>query len=371
MNRRFLLLLATPFLLSAAGPLADAEREAAEALAEQRRLEQAAAVARNAGERAAASREAAAQALLAADARIAASEAALAGLAARRTALERRLASAQRPATALLAALAQAGRQPPLLLLASGSAERQVRLAALVRHVRPEVDRRTAALRDEYRVLAELGARQRQVRDELGSQRLAAAQARDRFAQMEREALRRAEDRGAEAFAAGDRSLAEGERVAGLRGEAARRRAAAALAAQLAKLPPAEPRPGAAEDRSAGAPLDWSMPASGRVTVGLGEVLPNGIRSRGLTIAAGLGTQVSAPAGGRILFAGPFRQRRGLVILDHGQGWMTLLGEVRPSVKVGQRVERGELVGRALGPVTAELFRDGKAEPAALIARSS
>jgi hypothetical protein len=50
---------------------------------------------------------------------------------------------------------------------------------------------------------------------------------------------------------------------------------------------------------------------------------------------------------------------------------MTLLSDVRPSVTVGQQVERGALVGRALGPVTAELFRNGAAEPAALIARSS
>jgi septal ring factor EnvC (AmiA/AmiB activator) len=209
------------------------------------------------------------------------------------------------------------------------------------------------------------------LREALSRQRVAAVEARTRFADLERAALARAESRGAEAFAAGDRTLAEGERLAGLRGEAERRRAATRLAADLAALAPAEPRPAAPEGKAPSAPFDWLVPATGRVTVGAGELLPNGVRSRGLTIAAATGTQVSAPAAGRIVFAGPFRDRRGMVIVDHGGGWMTLLSEVRPGVKVGERVERGSAIGRALGPVTAELFRNGAAEPAALIARSS
>jgi murein DD-endopeptidase MepM/ murein hydrolase activator NlpD len=59
-----------------------------------------------------------------------------------------------------------------------------------------------------------------------------------------------------------------------------------------------------------------------------------------------------------------------VIIIDHGGGWATLITEVRPLLRVGDRVARGQGVGRALGPVTAELFRDGRAEPAALIARS-
>jgi septal ring factor EnvC (AmiA/AmiB activator) len=78
---------------------------------------------------------------------------------------------------------------------------------------------------------------------------------------------------------------------------------------------------------------------------------------------------VVAPAAGRVAFAGPFRRRAGLVVIDHGKGWATLLTDVRPSVRVGDRVARGQGIGRALGPIGVELFRDGKAEPAALLAR--
>ena len=370
-SRRLALLLAAPLLLSAAGPLAEAEREAAAALAEQRRLEQAAATARNEAERAAASREAAAQALIAADARLAAQETALAELGRRRTLLQEQLAREQRPAAALLAGLAQSGRQPALLLLAGGGAERQVRLAALVRHVRPEIDRRTEALRGRYQALAALAGKQEQLRRELGLQRQAAAEARTRFAELERRALSRAGERSAEALAASDLSLAESEQLRRARGDTASRRAAALLAAELAKLPPAAPRPAPPSDPVATPPLDWSVPASGPITAGMGELLPNGIRSRGLVIASAPGTQVAAPAAGRVVFAGPFRARRGVVILDHGGGWMTLLSDVRASVRVGEQVQRGQAIGRTLGPLSAELFHNGKAEPAALIARSS
>lgn len=372
MIRRFALLLAAPALLSAASPLAEAEREAREAQQEQAQLEAAAADARSEAERAAAQRGAAAAALIAAEAASAAGEARLAELGRRKAALERRLAEERRPATALLAGLADAGRRPPwLALLGSGGVERQVHLSVLAREIRPEIDRRTNALRQQYDALGKLGEQERSLQADLGRQRAAAVAARERFASLEREALSRAEARGAEAVVAGDRVLAQGERTALLASDYQRRREATRLAAQLAELPAAAPRPVSAEGRAAAPPLAWSRPATGALVTGAGELLPNGVRARGMTIAAGRGTQVSAPAAGRVVFAGPFRRREGIVILDHGGGWMTLLSEVRPSVKVGDPVERGSPIGRALGPVTAELFRDGKAEPAALIARSS
>jgi septal ring factor EnvC (AmiA/AmiB activator) len=370
--RRLALLLAAPLLLSAAGPLAEAEREAREAAAEQQRLEQAAAEARGEAGRASAEAEAAAQAMIAADARIAASEARLAQLQQRRAALERRLAEARRPATALLAGLAEVGRRPQWLALAGAAgAEEQVRLAILVRQLRPEIERRTASLRGELEVLARLAEQQRSQQEELGRQRLAAAEARTRFAALERTALAAAEARGRAAVDAGDRVIVQGEQLATLGSEAERRRAAARLAAELGELPASQPRPVAAEGKTAAMPFGWQVPASGAITTGFGEVLPNGVRTRGLTIAAARGTKVRAPAAGQVVFAGPFRRRAGVVILDHGDGWKTLLSEVRSSVRVGERVGPGARVGRALGPVTAELFFEGKAEPAALIARSS
>lgn len=368
--RRLALLLAAPLLMSAADPVRVAEQEAAAAAAEQRRLEQAAEAARGAAQVAAARRAAEAQAILAADTRIALAEAQLAVLERRRALLDARLAEARRPATALLAGLAEAGRRPAWLLLArTGGADEQVRLAALVRTLGPEVERRSAALRSEAEALAATAGAQLALRQRLGEEREAAAEAQRRFAAREGEALATARARDADAFAAGDAVIGRTERAAMLAGAEARRRSARELAVALARLPAAEPRPVAGESTAPRPPIAWSIPAGGAVTVGLGELADNGVRSRGLTVASVAGTGVVAPANGRIAFAGPFRRWSGVVIIDHGGGWATLLTDVRPSVRAGDKVTRGQDLGRALGPVTAELFHDGQAQPAALIAR--
>ncbi|UUR07655.1 murein hydrolase activator EnvC family protein [Sphingomonas glaciei] len=369
--RRLLLLALAPLLVSAADPVRVAEQEAAAAAAEQTRLEAAAAEARDAASKAAAQRAAEAQAMLAADTRIALAEAQLAALDRRRAILDARLAEARRPATALLAGLAEAGRRPAWLMLATaGGAEQQVRLTALVRALGPEVEKRTAALRSEAEALTATADAQRALRAKLGEERKAAAEAQQRFAARESEALASAQARDSEAFEAGDTVIDRSERLAMLTSEAARRQAARSLAAALSRLPAAEPRPVPADERADKRPFAWIVPAGGQVTSGMGELAGNGVRSRGVTFAASRGTQVVAPADGRIAFAGPFRRREGVVIIDHGEGWATLLTEVRPAVRVGDRVARGQAIGRALAPVTAELFRGGRAEPASQIASS-
>ncbi len=369
--RRLLLLGIVPILVSAADPVRVAEQEAAAAAAEQQRLEAAAKAARSDAQKAAAQRAAEAQAMLAADTRIALAEAQLAVLERRRALLDARLAEARRPATALLAGLAEAGRRPAWLMLATaGGAEEQVRLTALVRAMGPEVEKRTTALRGEAEALAETSRAQQKLREQLADERKAAAEGQARFAARERESLAAAQANERGAFDAGDTVLDHGERLAMLQSEAARRQAARTLAASLARLPDSEPRPLRSDERRPRRPFAWSLPAGGAVTTGMGELADNGVRARGLTFAAATGTQVVAPAAGRIAFAGPFRARAGVVIVDHGKGWATLLTGVRPAVRVGDRVTGGDGLGRALGPVTAELFRDGKAEPAALFARS-
>jgi septal ring factor EnvC (AmiA/AmiB activator) len=117
--------------------------------------------------------------------------------------------------------------------------------------------------------------------------------------------------------------------------------------------------------------LAWQMPVGGPVRMGLFEVSPDGVRSRGTTVNSYRGAPVIAPAAGRIAFAGPFRRREGVIIVDHGGGWMTLLTDVRTTLPVGTVVAGGAPLGRALGDVTVELSRNGTPQPAALIARSS
>jgi septal ring factor EnvC (AmiA/AmiB activator) len=80
---------------------------------------------------------------------------------------------------------------------------------------------------------------------------------------------------------------------------------------------------------------------------------------------------VRAPADGTIAFAGAFRRHDGVVIIDHGRGWMTMMTGVRSDRRKGDKVRRGDPLGRALGPIGLELSTNGRPVSAALIAGSS
>ena len=95
------------------------------------------------------------------------------------------------------------------------------------------------------------------------------------------------------------------------------------------------------------------------------------MKSRGLTLATGRGAQVIAPAAGIIRFAGPFRDYDGIVIIDHGGGWMSLIVNLRSSLQAGAKVAAGDPLGRALGPLGVELSHNGRHASPALIAGSS
>ena len=106
-------------------------------------------------------------------------------------------------------------------------------------------------------------------------------------------------------------------------------------------------------------------PVAGRLVIGFGELSDNGVRARGLTFAVAPAARVVAPAAGRIVFARPFRGFGTVVIIDHGQGWVTLLaGLGRLSVTREQPVAAGALIGTAGAgdppQVTVELRRRGR-----------
>ena len=97
----------------------------------------------------------------------------------------------------------------------------------------------------------------------------------------------------------------------------------------------------------------------------------SGVRSRGLTLATGRGAQVTAPADGVVKFAGPFRDYDGVVIIDHGRGWLSLIVDIASELHAGDRVVLGQPIGRALGPLQVELSQNGRRISPALIAGSS
>ena len=235
----------------------------------------------------------------------------------------------------------------------------------------PVIRKRTAALSAELAEgqkleRAALASRQAMAR---GRSELAAK--RRQFAELEARALRSAALSGSAAVGASDVALAMGEDVEQLASQAENSRSAARISAELAALGPAPARPAPPEGPTPRSPLDYRLPVEARVIDGLGEISPSGIRSRGVTLATSRGVQVMVPAAGIIRFAGPFRDYDGIVIIDHGGGWMSLLVNVSSTLEPGARVAAGERLGRALGPLGVELSHNGRHMSPALIAGSS
>lgn len=84
-------------------------------------------------------------------------------------------------------------------------------------------------------------------------------------------------------------------------------------------------------------------PAAGPVTAGFRSY---DATHAGLDIGLVRGSPVSAPARGLVRRAGPYDQWGYAVLLDHGDGWTTLLAHLeRPLVRPGQQVGAGQLVG--------------------------
>ncbi|MEG3155238.1 murein hydrolase activator EnvC family protein [Sphingomonas sp. RB1R13] len=376
MRRLILLALVLP-LLGAADPvvvpgepsLAQAQAEVTRTAAEEVRLTAAASSAGNEAERLAGERRAAAAAITVAEARIGAAEIIYRSAQADMATRKGRLAQQQAPVAGLLAGLVTMGRRPPLLALADGSTEEFVRVRALLDATMPAIRARTAALSADLFAGQRAAASAAQARDRLAKERTGLEARRTQFAALEQRALSRQTSLAGQALGAGDETLAGGEMLGALGNEASRRRNAMNSATELARLDPIPGRPGSV----AALPplLAYQLPLDAPVAAGLGTVDTNGIRSRGLSLRNGRGAALVVPADGTVVFAGPYRRSDGVIIIDHGGGWISLIVNVATSLPKGATVRRGDPLGRALGPVEIDLTHDGAAISPAFIAASS
>ncbi len=355
-----------------------ARQDAAQAQRRSERLESAARTARARADRT--KREAAAIAarIQQSEALIDAGEKRLLLLGRQRDTLARRLAERRQPLVELTAALQNFARRPIILsLLRPGSLRDTVHLRAVLETSIPHVRTRTAALRQEIargRALqAETRATLAQVRaqqDTLATQRrkLAALEASQRFASR-----RKSGDAARET----DRALALAEEARDLTGLVDRLDDAATLRQRLAALPGPVLRPGdpggtrvanATATPTARAVFRLQLPVTGRTVAGFGTPTRGGQRSEGITMATRVGAQVTAPAAGRVAFAGSYRGYGRIVIIDHGDGWTSLVtGLGRADARVGDELVAGAPIGvagrgtDALDPrITLELRRGGE-----------
>ena len=299
-----------------------------------------------------------------------------------------RLAERQQPVVRLTAALQALARKPAIALLAQpGSLSEIIHVRALLTSILPEIRRRTARLRAEL-------ARMRKLRDDASGTLAALDRSRDRLA-IERTRLARvagasrvrsaglsriASVENERALALGEEARDLGDLVASLETSAGVRASLASLSGPI--LRPSDPaRPVPARLAAPGSmPAKaiqarrraYRLPVVGTVVTGFGEVSDGGFRSRGLTIATLPGAQAIAPADGRIAYAGAYRGYGRILVIEHRDGWTTLLTDLDTlSVGVGTDVRQGDPVGRS-GPrkprVTVELRRNGTpADIAALL----
>ncbi|MFL2781749.1 MAG: murein hydrolase activator EnvC family protein [Rhodospirillales bacterium] len=94
-------------------------------------------------------------------------------------------------------------------------------------------------------------------------------------------------------------------------------------------------------------------PAAGRTSGKYGETVTRGMTRKGLEIETRASAQVVAPYGGKVVFVGNFRGYGQLLIIDHGEGYHTLLsGMKRIDGVMGQYLRLGEPIGIMGNPGT-------------------
>ncbi len=302
----------------------------------------------------------------------------LVSLKSRRDSQVRLFLSRQQEIARLLAALQTMSRRPPsLLLFRPASALETARSASLLATVLPALNGRLTGLRAEIDSLNQaqeaLAREQRKHQAELDD--LATDRRKLEALRAEREARRggllaqvasESEKLGRMARQARDiqdllsrldvevrrrerlaRLTPPTPRPSGLSSPAAPQ-AAPARPSGTGRAPPAvvamrPPEPAAMPDPRG----NYRLPVEGNVVQRFGAALDTGGSSKGLLIRTRTEAQVVAPAGGRVVFAGPFRGYGLLLIIAHGGGYHSLLaGMSRLDEQVGAVVRPGEPIGQ-------------------------
>jgi murein DD-endopeptidase MepM/ murein hydrolase activator NlpD len=240
-----------------------------------------------------------------------------------------------------LAARARMGRLGGLrLLLASGSVSELARRRYALERI---LEKDAALLREARATRSEREAARRAQEDEAS-----------RVDALAQEAARRRAE-------AADHAAAQRAMLDVIRGEKRLHERAAAEAAEqerklgalVASLSPAPPRDARPAD-GAFAALRGRLvrPADGPIVAGFGRIVDarfNTVTSHpGVDIRAPQGSPVRAVAAGRVVHAGWFRGYGNLVIVDHGDGYHTLVAHLASmSTAVGEEVVAGTVLGSA------------------------
>jgi septal ring factor EnvC (AmiA/AmiB activator) len=292
----------------------------------------------------------------------------LAAIAKLRRTKERDLEREHARLTKLLAALQRIARNPPEAVLAySASPQDTLRSALLLKSILPHIEAQASTLRSELQAL-------RGLRDDAARRKKALAAAARRLAAKRQKVDRLIAQKKALAratWAEQQRAKADGAKLAAkarsLRGllrrierdREMRQEKPSPRAIPAPRSPSTAPKnlnesPVKPARKLALGPIPsisgargrLTIPVVGRLVARFGKKRATGLGAKGLSFVTAAGAQVIAPHGGHIVFAGPFRGYGRLLIIDHGEGYHTLLaGLGRIDVAVNQRLLTGEPIG--------------------------
>jgi septal ring factor EnvC (AmiA/AmiB activator) len=282
--------------------------------------------------------------------------AALAELQRRRDALRGGLGRQREELAGLLRAAYKLGDDAPLkVLLAQDSVADANRDLAYHRYLQRDRARRIAGLTAQ---LSELDRIERDIADKRAQLDATREDSRKELTMLERQrrehaALiaqldRRYRDRNSREKALGRDVKALERLLAQLRAAAARaaRQRQAATAASAGRGSAAGRR---ATTMASAAPitvggLGW--PVSGALLAGYGGTMPDGRSSEGVLIGAAIGSPVRAVADGQVVYAEWMTGYGLLLIVDHGNGYMSLYAHNDALLKdAGDPVKRGDAIG--------------------------
>ena len=247
--------------------------------------------------------------------------------------LQNRLSNDRNHIALLTAQLVRLARQPAVLMLTESqsgleAARRQMLMSDLITQIQSQATEARTMLAELKATTATL----RSQRVKAAALRQEARQARDRLqANLDRKETL---------------SAKIGKDVSAAQQEAARMaEKAKSLEALMANVAKKQPKPSKSAPASQRIPK--RLPVAGRVARNFGALDEDGHPQQGIMIATREDALVTAPRGGTIRFAGPFRSYKLIIIIDHGDGWHSLLaGLSKIHAGVGARVLAGEPVGR-------------------------
>ena len=100
-----------------------------------------------------------------------------------------------------------------------------------------------------------------------------------------------------------------------------------------------------------------SRPVRGTVITEYGQMLSKGVTSKGIVYKTRPEAQVIAPYDGTVIFSGPFKGYGNIIIVEHGDGYLSLLAGLGViDCEPGQMLLAGEPVGTMPDSSNAKLY---------------